>query len=259
MSQTFLIWLLTTTLLITGFAEAQSKVPRVGTLFMGGRDQPHLRAFRDGLREHGYSEKKDIILDYRYAEGNYDRLREFANEFVRNDVDIIIATSSYTAQRARKATTTIPIGITTGNPLQPGLAKSLAKPGGSVTGLSVLLSELSGKRLEILKEAVPKGNRVAALWSELSSEAVLGLKETQEGAQALGVNLHSVNFRTREDIEKAFAEFPRAKVDAIAVVLSPQATLNSQTIVDLALKQRLPGMYPARRFAEEGGLIPTIH
>jgi putative ABC transport system substrate-binding protein len=234
---------------------AQSKIPRVGILFMGGRDQPHLDAFKQGLREHGYSEGKNIILEYRYAEGNYDRLADFANEFVREKVDIIITTSSYTARAARKVTKSIPIIMTSGNPLQPGLAESLAKPGGNVTGLSILLTELNGKRVELLKEAFPKVDRVAALWTELFSEAVIGLKETQEAAQALGVRLHPLKVQTRDDIEKAFAELPKARVNALVVVLSPPTTLYSKLIVDLALKQRLPGAYPTRQFAEEGGLI----
>ena len=236
-------------------AQAQPKIPRVGILFMGGRDQPHLEAFKQGLREHGYSEGKNLILEYRYAEGNYDRLPELAQEFVREKVDVIIATSSYSAQMARKATKTIPIVITSGNPVQPGLAETFAKPGGNVTGLSVLLSDLSGKRVELLKEAFPKIKRVAALWSSLSSEAVLGLKETQDAAQALALKLHPLNVQTQDDIEKVFAELPMINVNALLVVLSPQATLHSKTIVDLAVKQRLPGMYPTREFAEQGGLM----
>jgi ABC-type uncharacterized transport system substrate-binding protein len=236
-------------------AQAQSKIPRVGILFMGGRDQPHLQAFKEGLREYGYSEGKNITLEYRYAEGDYDRLADLANEFVREKVDVIVTTSSYSAQVARKATKTIPIVITTGNPVQPGLADSLAKPGGNVTGLSVLLSDLSSKRVELLKEAFPKVNRAAALWSSLSSEAILGLKETQEAAQALALKLHPLNVQTGDDIEKAFTELPKLRVNALLVVLSPQATLHSKKIVELALKQRLPGMYPTRQFAEEGGLM----
>src|ERR671910_3120573 len=131
------IWLLTTFLLITVLpAQAQqpTKIPRVGVLFIGGRDQPHLEAFKQGLREHGYSEGKNIVLEYRYAEGRYDRLPELAKEFVRKNVDVIVTTSSISAQAARKATNTIPIVMTTGNP--EGLAASLAKPGGNVTGLT---------------------------------------------------------------------------------------------------------------------------
>jgi putative ABC transport system substrate-binding protein len=238
-----------------GLAQQSTKIPRVGILFIGGRDQPHLESFKEGLREHGYSEGKNITLEYRYAEGDYTRLADFANEFVREKLDIIIATSSYTALVVRKATRTIPIVMTSGNPLQPGLAESLAKPGGNVTGLSILLTELNGKRVELLKEAFPKVNRIAALWTELFSEAAIGLKETQEAAQALGLKVHPLQIQAREDIEKAFAEFPKARVNALVVVLSPATTLYSKLIVDRALKQRIPGVYPTRQFAEEGGLM----
>ena len=240
---------------LCSYAQAQSKIPRVGILFMGGRDQPHLESFKQGLREHGYIEGKNIILEYRYAEGKYDRLPDLAKEFVSEKVDVIVTTSTISAQVARKATRTIPIVMTSGSPVERGLAESLARPGGNVTGLSALLPELSGKRVELLKEAFPKIARVATLWSPRSSEAVIGLKETEEAARAFALPLHLVKVQTREDIEKAFAALPKANVNAVLVVLSPEVTLNSKTIVDLALKQRLPGMYPTRQFAEEGGLM----
>ena len=240
---------------LSSSAEAQSRIPRVGVLFIGGHDQPHLEDFKQGLRELGYSDGKNIVLEYRYAEGNYDRLPGLAQEFVREKVDIIVTTSTYSAIAARKATATIPIVITSGNPVQPGLAKSFAKPGGNVTGFSVLLSDLSGKRVELLKEAVPKIDRLATLWSPGSQETVLGLKEAEDAARALSIPLHLVKITGREDIEKAFAELPKANVNALLVVLSPQATLHSQIIVDLARKQQLPGMYPTREFAEKGGLM----
>jgi putative ABC transport system substrate-binding protein len=258
MSGKIFVWLLTTVFLtsvLPAAAQQPTKIPHVGILFMGGRDQPHLEEFKQGLHDLGYSDGKNIILEYRYAEGKYDRLTDLAQDFVREKVDVIVATSSYTAQVARKATKTIPIVITSGNPVQQGLAESFAKPGGNVTGLSVLLSDLSGKRVELLKEAFPKIARVATLWSSLSSEAVLGLNKTQEAAQAMALKLHPVNVQTRDDIEKAFANLPKTNVNALLVILSPQATLHSKIIVDLALRHRLPGMYPTRQFAEEGGLM----
>ena len=252
------VWLLAAVLqTIVPPTEAQqpAKIPRVGILFMGGREQPHLEAFKQGLKEHGYSEGKNIVLEYRYAGGKYDRLPDLAQEFVREKVDVIVTTSSISAQVAHKATRTIPIVMTSGSPVEQGLAESLARPGGNVTGLSVLVSDLSGKRVELLKEGFPKITRVATLWSPRSSEAVLGLKETEEAARALAIPLHLMKVQTREDIEKAFAALPKTNVNALLVVLSPQVTLHSKTIVDLALKQRLPGMYPTRQFAEEGGLM----
>jgi putative ABC transport system substrate-binding protein len=236
-------------------AQQPARLPRVGILFMGGRDQPHLESFKQGLREHGYSEGKNIVLEYRYAEGKYDRLTALTQEFVREKVDIIVTTSTQSALAARAATRTIPIVITSGNPVQQGLAESFAKPGGNVTGLSIFLTDLSGKRVELFKEAFPKITRVATLWSPGSSEAGIGRKEAEQAAQALAIRLHLVKVQTRDDIEKAFAALPKANVNALLVVLSPQVTFHSKTIVDFALKQRLPGMYPTRQFAEEGGLM----
>ena len=236
-------------------AWAESNIPRLGILFMGGRDQPHLEAFRQGLREHGYSEGKNIILEYRYAEGRYERLPELAQDLVREKVDVIVTTSSISAQAARKLTKAIPIAMTSGSPIERGLAESLAKPGGNVTGLSVLVSDLSGKRVEILKETIPKLIRVAALWSSGESESVIGYKETQDAAKAFSVQLHSTDVHKADDIENAFANMSKAHVDAILVVLNPMVTLHSKRIVELALKHRLAGMYPTRQFAEQGGLI----
>ena len=125
-------------------AQQTKKVPRVGILFIGSRNQPHLEAFKQGLRERGYTEDKNIVLEYRYAEGNNDRLPELAAELVRDKVDVIVTTASVSALAARAVTKTIPIVMTSGNPLETGLAASLAKPGGNVTGLTVLSSDLAG-------------------------------------------------------------------------------------------------------------------
>ncbi|HEU4340403.1 MAG TPA: ABC transporter substrate-binding protein, partial [Candidatus Binatia bacterium] len=238
-------------------AEAQQpkKVPRVGILFIGSRNQPHLAAFKQGLRERGYTEGKDIVLEYRYAEGRYDRLTELASDLARMKVDVIVTTSSMSAHAARKATTTIPIVMTTGDPVDHGLAASLAKPGGNVTGLTVMLAEMSGKRVEILKDTFPKMRRLAVLWAPGQSESVRGLRETEEAVQAFSLELQSVGIHRAEDIENVFAEIPKARPNAIVVTLSPFVTLHSKRIVELALKHNLPGMYPTRQFAEEGGLM----
>ena len=148
-----------------GSVEGQQtpKIPHVGILFIGGRDQPHLESFKQGMREHGYSEGKNIVYEYRYGEGKYDRLPDLAADLVQQKVDVIVTTSSVSALAARKVTNTVPIVMTTGGALERGLAESLAKPGGNVTGLTVLAADLSGKRLELLKEAFPKSRRVAPL------------------------------------------------------------------------------------------------
>ena len=236
-------------------AQQPSGIPRVGILFIGGRDQPHLEAFKQGLRERGYVDGKNMTFEYRYAEGKQDRLPQLAAELVRLKVDVIITTASISAQAARKATQTIPIIMTSGNPLETGLAASLAKPGGNVTGLTVMLSDLSGKRVEILKETLPKVTQVAALWSARDSEAVVGFKETQEAAQAFSLRLHPVEVPAGGDFDRAFVQIAQAHDHALVVILSPQTTLHSKRIVDLALKHRLPGIYPTNQFVEEGGLM----
>jgi ABC-type uncharacterized transport system substrate-binding protein len=145
--------------------------------------------------------------------------------------------------------------MTTGNPIEQGLAASLAKPGGNVTGLTVMSAEMSGKRVEILKETSPKIRRVAVLWAPNQSEAVSGFKETQETLQAFSLKLHSVEIQRAEDLGAVFAETAKARPNALIVILSPFVTLHSKRIVELALKHNLPGMYPTRQFAEEGGLM----
>ena len=150
-------------------AQQAKKIPRVGILFIGGRDQPHLEAFKQGLRERGYTEGQNIALDYRYAEGNQDRLPALAAELVQLKVDVIVTTSGNSARAATEATKTIPIVLTTGaDPVKSGLAESLAKPGRNVTGLSIIEEDLSGKRVEILKETFPKMTRLAFLWNPLA-------------------------------------------------------------------------------------------
>jgi len=252
-----LFCLLITVLLITGSARAQQpkKIPRIGILFIGSRDQPHLEAFKQGLRERGYTEGKNIFLEYRYAEGKEDRLPELAAELVQLKVDVIVVTADVSAQAAHQVTKTIPIVMTTGDPVSWGLAKNLARPGGNVTGLTVLLADLSGKRLEILRDTFPKMTRVAVLWSPQEREAAVGFKQTQEAAQGFSLQLQSVELARAEDIEKVFAEIPKRRPDALVAILHPLVTLHSKRVVEMALKHRLPGMYPTRQFAEEGGLM----
>ena len=231
-----------------------AKLPRVGILFIGGRDQPHLESFKQGLREHGYTEGKNIVLIYRYAEGKEERLADLAAELVGEKVDVIVTTAGNSALAARKITKTIPIVVTSGNLLELGLAKSLANPGGNVTGLTLMEADLNGKRLEILKETLPKASRFAALWTPREREGA-GYDGTQAAAKALALRLHWVQLRTTNDLEPAFAEMVKARDSGLIVILSPLATLNSRRIVELALKHRLPGIYPTGQFVEEGGLM----
>ena len=262
MTGKILIWLLATVLLTTYPADAQQpkKIPRVGILFIGGRDQPHLEAFKQGLRERGYTEGKNIVLDYRYAEGKVDRLPSLAAELVQLKVDVIVTTSGNSARAATEATKTIPIVLTTGaDPVKTGLAESLAKPGGNITGFSIVEEDLSGKRVEVLKETFPKMTRVAYLWNPVAvaypASGNLSYDQVQKATKAVGVQLLSYKVSSLAEIEKAFADMPKVRPDALLVLQSPLMTLNSKKIVELALKQRLAGMYPTRQFAEEGGLM----
>jgi putative ABC transport system substrate-binding protein len=236
-------------------AQQPGKVPRVGMLFIGGHDQPHLESFKQGLRERGYIEGKTIRFEYRYAEGKEDRLDELAVELVRDKVDVMVTTASISALAARKASQSIPIVMTSGNPLEMGLAKSLAQPGGNVTGLTVMLSDLSSKRLEILKDTLPKMARVAVLWTPQNRESSIGFDETAAAAKAFSLQLHAAPIQSANDLEQAFAAITKAQVGGLAVILSPLATLHSKRIVELAIKHRVPGIYPTRQFAEEGGLM----
>jgi putative ABC transport system substrate-binding protein len=236
-------------------AQQPTKVPRIGILFIGSRDQPHLESFKQGLREHGYTEGKNIAFEYRYAEGRQDQLPELAAELVQLKVDVIVVTADLSAEAATQATKTIPIVVTTGDPVAWGLAESLAKPGGNVTGLSAVLADLSGKRVEILRETLPKMTRLATLWDPSVRLAGPVFKETSLAAQALSLQLHSLEVKTAQDIENAFADIPKVRPNALLVILSPLVTLYSKRIVELALKQKLPGIYPTRQFVEEGGLM----
>ena len=245
-------------------AQQSARIPRVGILFIGGRDQPHLEAFKQGLRERGYIEGKNIVLDYRYAEGEVDRLTSLATELVQLKVDVIVTTSGNSARAATQATKTIPIVLTTGaDPVKSGLAESLAKPGRNITGLSIIEEDLSGKRVEILKETFPKMTRLAYLWNPLAvSYSAADRKsgnpsydEAEKTTKIVGVQLLSYKVRTLADIQKAFADMPKVRPHALFVLQSPLMTLNSKRIVELALEHRLPGMYPSNQFAQEGGLI----
>ncbi|HEX9144213.1 MAG TPA: ABC transporter substrate-binding protein [Candidatus Binatia bacterium] len=239
-------------------AEAQQpkNIPRIGILFIGGRNQPHLEAFKQGLRERGYREGKNLSLEYRFAEGKVDRLPSLAKELLQLKVDVIVVTAELSARAARQATTTTPIVLTTGADLvTSGLAESLAKPGGNVTGLSVLEESLSGKRLDILRETLPKIRRVGYLWNPGAIVANPSFDQAKAIAQSVALQLQSYEARTPAEIEVAFADMSKTRPDALLVLLSPLMALNSKRIVELALGQRLPGVYPTNQFVEEGGLI----
>jgi putative ABC transport system substrate-binding protein len=215
-----------------------------------------MNAFRKGLQSLGYVEGQNIAIEYRFAEGNADRLPELAGELVRAKVDVIVVSSTPAALAAKNATAEIPVVFyTISDPVAEGLVASLSRPGGNLTGLTMGGAELYGKRLELVKETIPKLTRAALLWNPTSAPAQLNLKETLAAAQALKLQIQSLEVRRPNDIEPAFDAAVRTKTGAMIITLIPPISTARKLIIDLAAKHRLPVIYPERRWADDGGLM----
>jgi putative ABC transport system substrate-binding protein len=215
-----------------------------------------VEAFREGLRDLGYVEGRDIVLEFRWAEGKLDRLPELAAELVGLRVDLIHTLSTPAAIAARHATTTIPIVFTgVGDPVGTGVVSSLAHPGGNVTGVSIMATELSGKRLEILREMVPKVSRVAMLWNATNPGMVLRAHEIEAAATKLGVTIQSLGVHDLIAFDHAFASIANGGAGALITLIDPFTRQHRQRIVDFAAQRHLPALYEAREFVESGGLI----
>jgi putative ABC transport system substrate-binding protein len=239
-------------------AQAPAKVRRIGLLSPSTASDTALwhQAFRLGLRDLGWVEGKNIRIEYRYAEGRSDRLPDLAAELVRLKVDIIVTTVTSDSLAAQKATKAIPIVmVAAGDPVAVGLVESLARPGGNITGLSQMNVELGGKRLELLKEIVPKLSRVAVLWDPQSASSTLAWKEIQLPAQQLGVQLHSLEVRSPNDFDQAFEDATTARAGALFVTAAPVISQNLKRIADFAAKSRLPSIFLRSQFADYGGLV----
>src|SRR5712691_6469376 len=234
---------------------AAAKVPRIGFLFPTAADAALIREpFRQGLRERHYVEGQDIAIEYRIAERD-DQLRDRATELVQLQVDLIVVWGTPSAQAAQHATRTIPIVAVMGDPVEMGLVASLARPGGNLTGVSVQIAEIAGKRLELLKEAVPQASRVAVLWNPANPNKALEWQETQSAAQALGVTLQSVEVRTPDDLQRAFAALTRGRADALITLAEAITVMHRSQIADFTTQNRLPMMAAEREFVEAGGLM----
>jgi ABC-type uncharacterized transport system substrate-binding protein len=242
-------------------AEAQQprKVHRIGYLSSSDRDAARTEAIRLALREIGYIEGQNIAVEYRYGEGKIDRAPELAAEMVSRKVDIIVVAGGPVWVRAAKnATKTIPIVMTGSgtDPVEAGLVESLARPGGNVTGITILNRDLGGKRLELLKEAVPKLARVAILYDPVAPAPVLDLKEVLPvAARALGLTLQPWEVGGRDDFDRVFAAMVKQRPDGLYVLESALMLANRKRIVGLALKGRLPSMYQSRNAVDAGGLM----
>ena len=238
-------------------AQQPAKVPRIAFLLGSspGAD-PRVEAFRQGLRELGYIEGKNIVIEWRYAEGNEDRLPNLAAELVRLNVEIIVTDGTNVTRAAKNATKTIPIVMASdADPIGNGFIASLARPGGNITGLINLLTGLSGKRLEVLKETIPGISRAGVIWNPENPSSVSAFKETQDAAQALAMQLQSLEVRGPDDFEGAFQAATKRQARALSVVSDSLMFNNRKRLLDLAAKHKLPTMHTQSLWVEAGALM----
>jgi putative ABC transport system substrate-binding protein len=239
-------------------AQQPTKVPRIGFLFAGAPSavMGRIKAFRQGLQERGYVEGKNIVIEYRYGEGNLDRMAPLATELVHLKVDVIVTGGPTDTRAAKQATTTLPIVMAQdSDPVGSGFIASLARPGGNITGLSTLSPEISGKQMDLLKEILPKISRVAVVGNSIEPGNAETLKETQLAAGGFGVQLQNLDVRGPEDIEIAFSAIKKDRANAVIVLRNPVTSTNRKQVIDLAAKNRLPAMYVSPEWVDAGGLM----
>jgi putative ABC transport system substrate-binding protein len=239
-------------------AQQPKHVPRVG--FLGGSSASaysgFIDAFRKSLRDLGYVEGQNIAIEYRYADGKRDRLSDLSADLIRLKVDVILVSGSLAIGALKNATKTIPIVMTTvEDPVAQGFVDSLARPGGNITGLTNLAPELSGKRMELVKETLPKVDRIAVLWDPSGPGPAVAFKETQAVAPPMGLQLQSLQVRSPNDFEGAFKAAIAERSGALIVLQSFLTNAHRRRIVDLALTHRLPGMYTQMEYVEVGDLM----
>jgi ABC-type uncharacterized transport system substrate-binding protein len=237
-------------------AQQAGKTYRIGWLQPGPIPDPWVNGFRQGLQEFNYVEGKNLIIEYRWGDGSFDRLPAMAGELVGLNPDVIISVNTAALLALQKLTTTIPIVMLgTADPVGLGLVRSLARPGANITGMSVMAPELSQKRLELLKEVVPNLDRVTVLSNPGNPAVILALQETQAAAQALGLTLHSVDVHEPSEIDLALSAIAREPPGALVLLIDTMIHSQRVPIVAFAVKHRLPTISPFREFAEAGGLM----
>jgi putative tryptophan/tyrosine transport system substrate-binding protein len=253
------VWALTIWVLAAiSFADAQqpAKMPRIGFLFIGTKDQPHLESFRQGLRELGYVEGKNILIEYRYAEGRHDALHALAAELVALNPDAILTTTPQASRALVQASSAIPIIMTGFDPVRIGLVNSLAQPGRNLTGLTSDAGPgMIGKRLELLKESFPKIKIVGMLSDAASEVGETSSDLTKTAAKALRLQVKVVYLKEGADVERSYQTLKNLRVDALHMPPGSLTTLNSRRFIDLASKLRVPAIYHTRILVEEGGLM----
>ena len=247
------------TLPLTATAQQAGKVPRIGFLSPNSAEvsQPRLAAFRQGLRERGWVEGRNIVIEWRFAEGKVDQLPALVAELIRLKVDIIVTTSSATTWAAKDATKSIPIVMAvSADALGEGLVTSLAHPGGNITGMTFLVGpEIAGKQLELLKEVAPAASRVAVLTNPTNRSHATLIRELKAAARAFGVQLQVLDARSPDQLDNAFAAMTRERAAALLVLTDSMFIGQQRQIADLAARSRLPAMYYQREFVDAGGLI----
>jgi putative ABC transport system substrate-binding protein len=239
--------------------ESQTKIPRIGYVSGSGTADnpgPYVEALRQGLRDLGYVEKKNFLIEYRGAQGKPDRIPKLVVDLVQSEVDVLVVPTSGGVRAASRATKTIPIVMVTQvDPVATGVVDSLARPGGNITGLTTLQRDLSGKRLELLMAVVPRLSRLGILRSP-DDETAIGLENYEAAARALNIRLQSLDARGSDpDLEGAFREAVKGRVDAVATITNNPLLRNAKRIAALALKNQLPSMYEGATWVEAGGLM----
>jgi putative tryptophan/tyrosine transport system substrate-binding protein len=253
----FLLALALITLPLGAYGQAP-KIPRVGVLstLPAPYAAPYVEAGKAALRDAGYIEGQNILVEYRFAGRSLETLQAQAAELVALKVDALVVVGDLAIRTAQKATTTIPIiMVSGGDPVASGYVASVARPGGNITGMSSLLPEMDAKLLALLKETVPKATRVAVLWNPNSHGGVLGFKEMQAAAPGLKVTLLSIEVRKPDELEAAYAAITAQKADGLLVITDPITFGNRGKTIEFAAKHRLPAMYEVREFVNEGGLM----
>ena len=237
---------------------AQPKIPRVG--FMGNStaalEANLVDSFRDGLRELGYQEGRNIVIEYRWADGKYERFPALVAELIAAKVDVIVTAGTPAALAVKKATTTVPlVMVAVGDPVGTGLVPSLARPGGNLTGLSSIAPDLEGKRLDLLREVVPTLSHVAVFFNSLNPFHVVSMRQAHAAAQTMGIKLQQHDIRKSEDLDGAFAAIRKERPDALLILADRVFLHNRQRMMDFTEEQRLPNVNAYKELVEAGGLM----
>jgi ABC-type uncharacterized transport system substrate-binding protein len=242
---------------LAAVAQQAGKVYRIGFVWDSPTVWPHaLAAFRQGLRDLGWVEGQNIVVEYRWAEGRFDRLPSIMDELVRLNVDLIVAPTSIYTGAARRATSTIPIVfVSHADPIGSGHVASLARPGANVTGLTIIMSETMAKSLELLKATIPGLTRVAVIWDPATPSHVPGVKAVEAVGRTLGLRLQTLAVRSATEFDNAFSAIVQERADAVLVLSTPLFMGEARRLAELALAHKLPTMFGPREHVEAGGLL----